>query len=993
MKTARRRSASYLLLACAPAFAGLGGGLVVAACEAADRGPSAEAVVSAAAALTGEDILASRHVQGLNDQHTGAFGFRELTGKAVDGNTGAYRAQLSSDGKVLVRLKAAPPTFAKPVWEVSATKHLATAVSLSGSDVTGVTLDSALNTGNNLDAPGSSPNFVDDNAGQSDVQVPFSGNQLAVVFNSLYATKGIPTEDPASCALDTPPVFSPKNTARYECLHLLVYARGTSELPAGPAEYRSCSASLYSGALCVMSAPLVVVLDHGTNPALDSAPAVMSAHLGMFRPIHQMGGTNGAAIRTGVNELAASGDGSLIFYVPTSALSDGTASPQSNLVIAYSYNPAPYLTLQASPYWASAGWTASQLLWDIYALASADPTAVRGRPNGFRRAYPMAQYPFRFANGVRIRNGMGRYQWFSPEGSDMFVNIGSRAVAAVLGRETRGIVKHVDSPAQLTNAVYCSICPATLPYTPNSAPMCSPGCDPLDLGLKNMGNPACSRNPGCSNNGFPRFGVQEYTSFGAASGFWAAAAVNDPLPVLPFLRRGPLRYMLFNNKALAFFNQDTAIRGQHMWVLGEVANDDFDDPHVLAAFHLNEAIFSAPKKLGCAFGSDAGTSRCDIEVDAPFTNPDATSSWTADTSRNSSLGQLLGGAQFPFDYWALKQIGERVQGNAEGTGEVNPGFRGRAVRFPVAGHIDVTTDDRGQLSAAKTGFTVELAIRPEVTTANYSGTLVQQAGSWQFGLTGGKLQLSSGAVTASAASAVTLTAGQWTHVAATVEPDPVFPNQLLVTFYVDGVAILPTSALPGLVSLPALASAASPKLCIGPGCAAGASSSAVWLDEVVLSDLARPVAYLAGSANATYQVPGFNASVSSSTWPTYIGIPGRDYDLIGNVVKDLKGSLLGLNPGQLRIPASVLNQIGGMKTNFTALRDLGRALFHDPLLSSFSTTSDRQRACSTCHAEAAGFTSPKHAHHPEPGLLDSAVPRHPRRRRARTDRRAHHQPG
>jgi hypothetical protein len=218
----------------------------------------------------------------------------------------------------------------------------------------------------------------------------------------------------------------------------------------------------------------------------------------------------------------------------------------------------------------------------------------------------------------------------------MFVNIGSRAVAGVLGRETRGIVKHVDSPAQLTNAVYCSICPPSLPHTgTNAAPICALGCDPTAANLNNNGNPACSRDPGCSNNGLPRFGVQEYTSFGTASGFWATADVEGANPLLPFVRRGPLRYMLFNNKALAFFNQDTVARGKHMWMLGEVANDDFDDPHVIAAFHMNEAIFSAPKTLGtCTYGADAGA--CDIEVDAPFANPDSlTDSWTADTSRNS----------------------------------------------------------------------------------------------------------------------------------------------------------------------------------------------------------------------------------------------------------------------------------------------------------------------------------------------------------------------
>jgi hypothetical protein len=910
-----------------------------------------EDAISAQAALTGTDVIVSRHVVGLNDQRNGVFGFHELTGAPdVDGNTGAYRGQLSPDGKVFLRRSPAL------TWELYPTNHLSTAVQTSGADVTGFDLDSAL---------GQLTAVVDDNLGKS-VTVPFTGNQLAVAFNPAYATKGIPVTDPSTCEIDTQPAFSPKDSAQYECLHLIVYARGNSELPAGNP---TCSKSQFKGALCIMQASLVVALDRGPGLASAARPTINKAHLGLFRPIQM----NGAAVRTIINEFAASGDGGLLFFVDLDMDAAGNATPADGVDIAYTTNPAPYLSYSASPYWASKGWSSASRLWNLYRDHVADPTVVRGVANGFGRAYPMAQYPFRFADGIPIRDGLGRYQWFSPEGSDMFLNIGSRAVAAVLGRETRGIVKQVDSPAQVTNTVYCSVCsPLDKNGNPNGlkdAPVCSPTCDPAESANLNQGNLACSHEPGCSNNGFPRFGVQEYTSFGSATGFWKTAEVDSSAPLLPFLRRGPSRYMLFNQKALAFFDQDQAGRGTRIWSFDQVSNDDFDDPHIVAAFHMNEAIFPSKRTLGnCDFAKSPAVFGCDIEVDFPFRNPESAGSFAADTSRNSALGGLLGGAQFPFDYWASKGVGERIQGNAQHTGEVNPGFRGRAVRFPSTGHLDVLTDARGTLGATKSALSVEVAVRPEANQPSYSGTLVAQPGVFELSLAAGKLTFTAGASIASAAAPVALTAGNWTHLAATVVPTS--NNALSVTFYVDGV---PVAAAAKLIALAQLPSAGAKKLCIGPGCVTSPapSSTALWLDEVVVSDIARPAYYIAASANQNMTLAGFDAVKSSRVWPTYVGKLNVDYTVLPNGDLALKGKLAGLSASQLRVPDAVLTEIGGSQTKHAAMRALGRALFHDPILSTYAPALARGKACSSCHAEATGFTSP--THEPTDAALPSGV--------------------
>lgn len=880
-------------------------------------------------AVTGSDLVVSRRVLGLNDQHAGSLAFPELTGTAEDGNTGAYRAQLSPDGRVMLRYRVGAG------WQLWPVRRLSAAVRLSGNDVSDFALDDTLG----QMVSGGSASFTDDNALAPYVKL-IGWEQLALAYNPLYATRAMPIDDPgeAACALDSPINASPLDSARYECLHLLVYKHGFYDYPtASPA----CSVkSLGGGQPCVLSAPLTVVLDRGASDGSQDRTFVR-AHLGKFRPIQQQG----AVVRSGINELAVSGDGGLLFYIDSDQTASG--SPVSDgIEIAYTFNDAPYLPLAVSPDWASTGWSRVSSLWSLpYDRVSSDAT-VRGIPGGLGRAYPMAQYPFRFPSGVRVRDGLGRYQWFSPEGSDMFVNIGSRAVAAVLGRETRGVVKHIDAPAQLTNAVYCS----------ESAPNDTVTCDPL---VGDRGNPLCSRRPGCSNNGKPRFGVQEYTSYGTASGVWSVEESANAAPVLPFVRRLPQRYMLFNNKALAFFNQDTVARGKHMWLFDGIPNDDYDDAHFVAYFHMNEAIHGSPKlNRNCTFGAD---SACDIEVDFPFDDPDASESTTADTAHGGSLGYLRGGAQFPFDYWASQNIGERVQGNPQGTGEVNPGYRGRAVRFPSTGRIEVTTDDRGRLRAPKSELTVELALRLESTATGYSGVLAEQPGSWRLAMVGGMLALSTTDALVETSAQLGLVVGQWHHVVATAGPTG-------VALYLDG-NLLPTTGAWSVAGLPA-ATQALP-LCIGPGCGANASATAVWLDELAVSDVVRPLAYIKSAANAYYVLPTISASRSQDEWPRLVA-PKTDYSSLGAQITGLRGGLQGLDHRGLRVPTEVLSLIGGNAQRYAQLRNLGRSLFHDPILSSHSTSATRGRACSTCHAESAGFTSPSHAA-TDPSLLGGTL--------------------
>jgi len=862
-------------------------------------------------ALTGTDVVLARHVAGLNDQRTGRFGFSELARDAstpsdqhlVSGttNTGRLRAQLSPDGLLWIRYNS------DRRWEIAPTRPLSVGVRLEGSAVSGFELDDTL--GPSMKSGDSK--FIDDTRAFPHIQPNFGlGHQLAIAFNPLFATRGIPVEeaDLATCDVDRKPKFSPRDDARYECLHLLVYQRGHHD--------ELCNAAENPLTPCLMVAPLVVQLDRST----PRAPTITRARIGKFRLLQMLGGP----VHQTINEFASTADGSLIFYVAGTAASEDDDAATG---ISYSFNPRPYLPIATSPDWASVDWTPARPIWGLYEDALVDDNVVRGVRGGFGRAYPMAQYPFRFGDGVRIRGGTGKYQWFTPEGTGMFLNMGNRAVSAELGRETRGVVKHLDTAAQLTHTHYCYA------IDPDEGE----DCDPL---VSDAGNARCSARRQCNGRELGRIGVQEYTSFGTTSGVWAARDTPVGSTLLPFQRRFPSRYMLFNQKALAYFNQDTSARGQHMWLLDAIADDDFDDRHFLAFFHMNEGILGDVRSAGCDDG--AGGAACDINVQVPFTNREQESPVAFDTSQTGAVGELLGGAQFPYDYWRAQGIGERVQGNPEGTGEVNPGYRGRAVRFPPGGSIQVSADPSGRLSSARRQLTVELAIRHEARSAltAYQGVLVAQPGSWRFSFVDGRLRFGDDQLFV-LSGPLSLDADRWHHLAVTAEPEG---TSLRVAFYLDGIL----QGSPQRLALDGLRAVSSTtKLCIGPGCGSSASARAVWLDEVAISDVKRPLAYLRSAANAEHTAPGFNAARAQRDWPALAGpLP------------------LGLKASDLRVPNALLDVFArapSPQKRYTAVRALGRALFHDELLSSSSSTADRGRACSSCHAEAAGFASPAHA--------------------------------
>lgn len=905
--------------------------------------------------FSGLNTIVSRHLTRLNSVFAGAWGFDEMTTLGDDAG-GSRRGQVSPDGKVWIRYFEASGN----VWQIAAVKPLTKGISLD--PVTGsindFNLDSSLGPRLTL---GSSSGLINDNSSYPFINFNYGlGGQLAVTFNPAFATKGILMDaNNGSCQIDVQPTFSPRDTARFECLHLLIHQRGYYNYPPQNPICQYTPAPDYGlpSLPCMMMAPLVVLLDRGdlNNPYRE--PAIIYARLGKFRPMQfKFPDGRQIAMRQKINEYAATSDSGLVFFIHEQANYALNPHPE----IAYTFNTRPYLRMAESPDWVSTGWTFSRSLWGLYddsvSNGPLSNVSVRGLGNGFRKAYPMAQYPFRFSNGVRLRRGLGRYQWFSPEGGEMILNIGARSIATMLGRETRGVMKHLDTPAQLTRTVYCTGLPDTQQI-----------CDPA---IGKFGNIACTGSNQCGNGSI--IGIQEYTSPGSATGFWAAPFTDNDFesatPAFPFNRRVPLRYLLVNNKALALFNPRLDLRGRQMWMFTEVANDDYNDPNFLAFFHMNEALFNKKGPTDCDFGA---STYCDIGPLRAFNNVDDRNlPYLIDTSSNSYLGRPSnknGGtpAKFPFDYWKELGVGERIQGNSEGTGEVNPGYLGRAVHFDSTSFVDIrrNTNPEGNITKEKAAFTVEAAIRLAaslnreyqptqaiaVTSANYDGLVARQKKSWSFGFEAGRLTFRATMPDQSeafvqATSPITLSSQDWTHIVATVGFNDPSDNSLSVNLYINGVkaksGVLKSGAIP-IEKLRAVTAAEPELFCMGPGCGA-ASSTPVWLDEIALSDIARSPYYISAAANRTQGVPGIGAYRSKMEWPPLVG----------------EDTLIGLSKNDLRVPVKLLDLIGGDKTKFRRLVNLGRALFHDPILSSYKVDKHNSRSCSSCHAESRGFASP-----------------------------------
>jgi cytochrome c peroxidase len=922
--------------------------------------------------MLGTDTMTSRKINGLNNIWSGKFGF---TNTNTEGNSTLFtrRAQLSPDGKIWFSVNGNPSAIMSAVtWEIATVKPFSEAVKfdVKSETVNGFQLDQVLGPKFTM---GTGPTENDNNGYDSNYHL---GSQIAITFNPRFATKGIPMEtDDGSCAIDKAPHFSPLDNAQFECLHLLIHQRGYDS------QYCSRNDSSWNsdgGTIpCLQIAALVVLLKK--NPGQN--PSLMRAHLGGFR---LMGFTLPSgevkAMHQKTNEYAATSDSGLVFFVMLENESPSQMDKYgSEGVIGYTYSDVPYLPYSGSANWVSKKWSVPRSLWHLYEDFTEDPKRksekIRGIIGGFRKAYPMAQYPFRFANGVRIRDGLGRYQWFSPEGSDMLVNIGARSIAATLGRETRGIVKHLDSAAQVARGQYC------VPYAAdeNHSPIAGAYCDPSRT---ETGEVRCSENVYCTQQsivGTNIVGIQEYTSPGAASGFWAAPGSDkeNAEPLLPFNRRQPLKHVLVNNKALLYFNPNTPVssRGTHQWVYTEVANDDFNDPYFMAFFHMNEGIFNARSgKLNNhrqACDNGRGKTSCDIDVKHAFLDYNGTKeeSLVADTSQNSYLGRLMPkssrGAQFPRDYWKSKGIGERIQGNENGTGEVNPGFLGRAVHFYKESYIFVTnqansaSNESIDLANEKTAMTIELALRlnPEIignppkahnkSLANYSGLLVRQKDSWQLALHNGRVQfiykLDSGAEKKVFLSdSISLSSEEWIHLGVTFAADKTDAKKLKLNLFVNG---KPESSTEESLEFASLKERRGAELlCIGPGCLAGGDNTEIWIDELAISSIVRSRAYFAATANRTYTIAGLDADRSIEEFPKLV--PKEDLE--------------GLNLNKLRVPNSLLDLYNNDKKKFNDLKKLGRALFHDPILSSINQNVDNQRACSSCHAEATNFTSLTH---------------------------------
>lgn len=923
--------------------------------------------------MSGTDIVSSRKVNGLNHIWSGQFGF-SFTNTEYNAIYFTRRAQLSPDGKIWFSVNGNPLAIMGAIqWEISAVKPFGKALQYNSetNTINGLQLDQVL--GPKI-IMGSAPTKNDNNgASESNYLL---GSQLAISFNPMFATKGIPMEkDDDSCSIDKEPTFSPLDSAQFECLHLLVHQRGFDGDHC-KLDYTNWNSDGGGVIPCLKIASLVVLLkkDH------EQIPTIVKAHLGAFRLMgFKLADGTIKAMRQKTNEYAATSDSSLVFFVMLNEERPNQMPEESP--IAYTFSTHPYQKYSVSPKWVSTDWTVPRSLWHLYEDFTENPkrkdTEVRGIVGGFRKAYPMAQYPFRFANGVRIREGLGRYQWFSPEGSDMLVNIGARSIAAILGRETRGIVKHLDSAAQVSRGQYCVHTAANEDKNPIPGAYCDPA-------KKDTGDVRCTENIHCTQqsvNGTNIVGIQEYTSPGSATGFWASPSSpsENAEPLFPLSRRFPLRQVLVNNKALLYFNPNNVLasRGSHQWVYTEVANDDFNDPNFIAFFHMNEGIFNARlgklenRRQACTNG--IMTTSCDIDVKRAFLdyNGQTEESLAVDTSANSYLGRLrprtARGAEFPGDYWKSMGIGERIENNDLGTGEVNPGFLGRAVHFYKESYIDVPSEANSStvattsLANAKAQMTLELAVRlnpqisgspPKATAKNslhYTGNLVQQKNSWSLSLHNGRVRFSYRLPSNNdkgvfLSEALPLSSEEWTHLVVTFQHQKDDETKLKLVLYVNGAAIETYAENQDLPYAKLKAVGGAQALCIGPGCQDTNDQTEIWLDEVAISSIVRNKVYIAAAANRTYAVPGIDVPRAKVEFPKLID----------------KEDLAPFNRNALRIPEALLNLYANDKQKFNQFKNLGRALFHDPILSSVNTTKDNQRACSSCHAEKTNFTSPTH---------------------------------
>lgn len=552
-----------------------------------------------------------------------------------------------------------------------------------------------------------------------------------------------------------------------------------------------------------------------------------------------------------------------------------------------------------------------------------------GSTMAFRDKYPIAAYRLRSPDGtdydgvteagvVKKSAFGGGYGWVSFDGSEFFFNGSKRSVRSVFGKNTRGVIKHIDNQGNVASARYCTIDAAPSWYSiANGAP----------LG-------ACTEEDG----------MRQTQPLGMGAGLWRfAPEVKDAL--LPLSRRGPLFMMIDHNQLLGnygpagapVFNQAAgASEHRYRHIYSEVALDDFADGDFVAYYHMNELI-------------RANTDREDV-FDLGK---------TPDTSGNFHTALLEGGAALPIQRWAL----------ADKAGQVNPGYLGRAVYLPRAGVARVARPaSGGALAAPLPTFTVELAFKPLTSalwTAGTTTTLAEMPGFWKLSLVSDAnghfyptltmYKAADGAATTvgNTPAALSKSTSAWTHLTVTLDLSATGDRK--VRFHVNGVLEHTTNVLPSVAT--AVPAAKADLLLLGPN-GTGPTGYSYLLDEVAISRKIRDAEYI---ATAAFEAPSLNFDVAKST--------SSQGPYLFSDTGVLPASMRGLTVDDLRIPQTLLNKIAAAKAltgdtwkaRFEKIRDLGDALFRDDLLTvkwdaatASYVESKGGRACATCHVSSQG---------------------------------------
>lgn len=616
-------------------------------------------------------------------------------------------------------------------------------------------------------------------------------------------------------------------------------------------------------------------------------------------------------------ELTVTADSRLLFTRNVGARATG---------INFTFNPTP---------WSSSGWAPYRSVTCLHVETGSKCPGFEAQPScagatdatcgvadtkvvgvEFRRRYPIAQvhprnfdgtdYPdvIQAQNITDLKIGTkfaGSYAWISADGADLFFNASERSVRSVYGKNTEGVLKHVDTQANVARERYCihEIVNGQTIKTSRSVPVGDAGadCETFD-------------------------GLRMAVGLGTSGGMWRPFPDAPDLPI-PFSRRTPAYMMLENNNLLGnlwqegdptFNPVDQAPDGPTRHVYSEVPLDDFGDPAFAAVWHMNEAL--DPPGSDIPGSLDAGK--------------------TPDTSGNFYTGTLSGAVTFPFE-----------MEDDDVPEQVNPGYLGRALHFASEGTVTAITN-QGPLAVDQSKLTIELAIKPE----SGAGAVLELPSFFKLSLVASGdllipvVELYHGKNSASQTlSNAGLVSGEWSHLVVTLDLD----GDRQVRAYVNG-ALKHTTAKYFANLTPDQAAKISrraalpdPKVVLGPGEAPGV---AYWLDEVAISTVVRDAEYIAGAAYATTNIlSDFDVARSREEGPA----------LLTN-----SGTLpAGLRADDLRIPKVVFEYVdGGVKDgesarkSFQRIEKLGGQLFVDSVLSTAANGLPTGATCSKCHGAA-----------------------------------------